>query len=102
MTTKQEPSGAWKVSRQEQKRWDTAVGKLPPFLRILLRHHLRHGEELEFARIVKVSETCAKEAGGCNDCPLEEICKIGWDLRVRHTGKLREYVETMKELQRKL
>ena len=102
MTTKREPREAWKVSRQDQKRWDTAVGKLPPFLRILLRHNLLHGEELEFARIVKVSEACAKEVGGCDNCPLEEICTLGWDLRVRHTGKLREYVETMRNLRQRI
>ena len=102
MTTKREPSEAWKVSRQDQKHWDTAMGKLPPSLRILLRHNLLHGNELEFARIVKASEACAKEAGGCDNCPLEKICTLGWDMRVRNTSKLREFVETMREVRRKL
>ena len=99
MTT---PSNAWKLSHQEQDRWNAAMKKLPLGIQSYLKQDLIHGNVLEFERIVKVSEACAKEAGGCNDCLLTEICKLGWDLRVRDTGKLREYVETMRELRRRL
>ncbi len=58
-------------------------------------------EGAEFDRIVKASEQCGEEIGGCDNCNLLEFCTVVWDKNVNDVGELGNFIDFIKALRRK-
>ena len=58
-------------------------------------------EEAEFDSVVKASEQCGEEIGGCDSCNLLAFCNTVWDKNVNSVGSLGRFVDFIKDLRRK-